>query len=346
MSAMIAATTAARRMPPFLADNSGDCNTWADANWLATSDLEILARWHATGAQEGESKPAPQAPSLPSIDQPDLVVEMQQPYLPDETVSDDYRCFVLDPQLNRARYVTRYEVVPGDSRVVHHVILYAARDADAEADAEAMSGEGGRAGYPCYGGAKVPATMIAAWAPGTGATSFPPGTGLELRAQGKLIMQIHYNMASGSFADQTSIKLSLSDEVAKPGVMSVLGNHELSIPPGLSEHIETKDIELRRTGSRSARHLWGVLPHMHEIGVSYRLERVRNGETMCLMNVRRWDFNWQLGYFLNEPIRLEPSDILRTTCWFDSRSRTEVTHFGEDTTDEMCLALVFSTAAD
>ena len=30
----------------------------------------------------------------------------------------------------------------------------------------------------------------------------------------------------------------------------------------------------------------------------------------------------------------------------DFNTWTEVTHFGEDTTDEMCLALVFSTAAD
>ena len=194
--------------------------------------------------------------------------------------------------------------------------------------------------------AGVPSTMIAAWAPGTGATSFPAGTGLPLRARGQLIMQIHYNMASGSFPDQTAIKLSLKDQVARPGTMSVFGNNDLSIPPGLSEHVESQSVELRRVGVRTPRLLWGILPHMHEIGVSYQLEKISGSQTMCLMNVRRWDFNWQLSYFLEEPIRLEPGDSLRTTCRFDSRSRTEVTRFGEDTDDEMCLALVFTTEAD
>ena len=70
-------------MPPFLADNSGDCNHFVGANWLSDQDLETLSRWHATGAQEGAPKEVPAAPQLPSIEQPDLVVEMSEPYLPD-----------------------------------------------------------------------------------------------------------------------------------------------------------------------------------------------------------------------------------------------------------------------
>ena len=188
--------------------------------------------------------------------------------------------------------------------------------------------------------------MIAAWAPGTGATAFPAGTGLGLRAGGQLVMQIHYNLASGTFPDQTSIKLSLADQVDKPGIMSILGNNELNIPPGDADYISAKEIDVRAAGGRVPLQLWGVLPHMHEIGTKYRLERVRGGDTMCLMDVPRWDFNWQLGYFLTEPIELLPTDVLRTTCHFDSRSRTEPTNFGEDTTDEMCLALVYLTRAE
>lgn len=85
---------------------------------------------------------------------------------------------------------------------------------------------------------------------------------------------------------------------------------------------------------------------MHELGSKYRLERINGDQSECLIDVPRWDFNWQLGYFLDEPVVVQPTDSLRTTCTFDSRSRTEVTHFGEDTTDEMCLGLVFATLAN
>ena len=84
------------------------------------------------------------------------------------------------------------------------------------------------------------------------------------RARGQLIMQIHYNMASGSFPDQTAIKLSLKDQVARPGTMSVFGNNDLSIPPGLSEHVESQSVELRRVGVRTPRLLGILLAHARD----------------------------------------------------------------------------------
>ena len=65
----------------------------------------------------------PAAPQLPSIEQPDLVVEMTDSYLPDPEKAMIIDAFSFDPGLDRERYVTRYEVVLGDPRVVHHVIL-------------------------------------------------------------------------------------------------------------------------------------------------------------------------------------------------------------------------------
>jgi len=159
-----------------------------------------------------------------------------------------------------------------------------------------------------------------------------------------VIMQIHYNMASGAFDDQTSIKLAVQDSVDKEGIMTIVGDNDLNIPGGLQAHVESDDLSL--SFARRAIQLWGVLPHMHEIGVNYRLERISGDEKQCLIHVPRWDFNWQLGYFLEEPITLQPTDVLRTTCTFDSRSRSETTRFGEDTADEMCLALVFATVAN
>lgn len=345
LAASIAASTGDRRMPPFLADNSGDCHDWKDANWLSDAELQTLAAWSASGALEGAERDPPAVPALPSIDNPDLTVTMAESFSPDGELGDEYRCFILDPELDRERYITGFEVAPGEARVVHHVIMYALRDENAENSAEALDSADERTGYACYGGAKVPSTMIALWAPGTGAVFFPEGTGLGLRAGGKLVMQIHYNMDNGSFPDQTAIKFALSDSVDNPGVMTLIGNHDLSIPPGVEAHVETSDILVSRAGAPVPVHVWGILPHMHEIGTKYRLERVRAGEVSCMMNVKRWDFNWQLGYFLDEPIRILPTDVLRTTCTFDSRSRTETTVFGEDTSDEMCLAAIFVTRA-
>ena len=339
----IAASTASRRMPPFLADNSGDCNTWRDANWLSDEKIAVLDAWAAAGAPEGEPVDAPVPPTLPTIDNPELTVTMEAPFEPNAELADEYRCFVLDPELDSDTYVTAYEVMPGDERVVHHVILYAPNDADAEAEAEALDGEDEKAGYSCYGGSRVDADMIVAWAPGTGATSFPEGSGLQLKAGRKLIMQVHYNMVGGSFPDQSSIKLRTADRVANPGRMSIVGVPGLEIPPGVEGHVESGEVDLRDLPVSI--NLWGILPHMHELGTSIGLSLERGDQSQCLIDVPRWDFNWQLGYFLEEPVRIEPGDRVKTTCTFDSRSRDEVTTFGDGTQDEMCLAIVFVTMA-
>ena len=39
----------------------------------------------------------------------------------------------------------------------------------------------------------------------------------------KLILQIHYKLAAGSFPDQTSVKLKLSSQVDLPAIMGVVG---------------------------------------------------------------------------------------------------------------------------
>ena len=43
---------------------------------------------------------------------------------PPSTGTDDYRCFLLDPRLSKDAMVTGVDVLPGNPKVVHHVILF------------------------------------------------------------------------------------------------------------------------------------------------------------------------------------------------------------------------------
>ena len=46
------------------------------------------------------------------------------PSAPYGTGTDDYRCFLLDPQLDQDVWLTGSNVLPGNPDVVHHVILF------------------------------------------------------------------------------------------------------------------------------------------------------------------------------------------------------------------------------
>ena len=73
------------------------------------------------------------------------------PSAPYGTGTDDYRCFLLDPELDRDAWLTGTQVLPGNPDVVHHVILFQvppAQVAAAEAKDAAEDGEG----WTCFGG--------------------------------------------------------------------------------------------------------------------------------------------------------------------------------------------------
>jgi hypothetical protein len=340
----IKASTQARTMPPFLASNNGDCNTFKHANWLSDTKIDTLADWADNGRLEGEPpSEAPIAPTLPTIDTPNATLDMGVTFSPVAEPNDQYRCFVVNAPSAADTNITAYEVVPGEPKVVHHVIVYSLEDAEAEAEAEALDLADPADGYPCYGGSKISRSkMLAAWAPGTGALTYPEGTGIPIEGGRKMILQIHYNIDNGALPDRTTVKLLTDDTVTNPATMTIWGTNDLNIPPGQEAHVETS---ISTNPTPVDVRIWGMLPHMHELGVSIRLERVSadNSDTTCMIDINAWDFAWQFGYFLEEPLVIKADDKIRITCTYNSESRTEVTRFGEGTSDEMCLSMLYVT---
>jgi hypothetical protein len=86
---------------------------------------------------------------------------------------------------------------------------------------------------------------------------------------------------------------------------------------------------------------------MHKLGVAEQgwIEHADDTET-CLLDVPRWDFNWQLTYVFEEPVIIQPDDRIGMRCTYDSTSVTETTNWGDGTGDEMCLMTMFASVAD
>ena len=145
-------------------------------------------------------------------------------YAPKPSVDDDYRCFVVDLELETEQFMTGYNFAPGNLEVVHHGILYTLNPYTDMAYLEALENEDPEPGYDCFGGPGVDADFVAGWAPGIGATTFPEGTGIALEAGQKMILEIHYNLLNGSQPDQTSVELMLEPSVARPSTFLTLVN--------------------------------------------------------------------------------------------------------------------------
>lgn len=340
---LMADRTTAREMPPFNPNNCGTCNTYKDVHWLSAEEIALFAAWNESGAMPGDLAKAPLPPEPPmGLVEANTTVKMVEAYTPDGSKSDDYRCFVVDPGNATDKYLTAYEVLPGDSRVVHHVIAFALDTAAADSEAAALDAADPGPGYTCFGGPNVNASrFVAGWAPGGGATRFPAGTGLKLTGGRKMVMQIHYNLASGPLPDQTSMKAVLADTVDKEALISRASANNINLPPGqpLTE-VTSEGIVPAGAGKVT---VWGVAPHMHVTGKTMHVESERNGQKQCLVDVGNWDFHWQSFNFYETPLTLNGGDTVRITCGYDTTGRSTPTTAGEGTEDEMCISFFYVT---
>lgn len=88
--------------------------------------------------------------------------------------------------------------------------------------------------------------------------------------------------------------------------------------------------------------LYSVLPHMHEFGAAFRMTINPDTEDqVVVIDIPKWNFDWQLQYQPAEEVRIERGDVVRITCTWD-RSLVEMDEpryitWSDGTVDEMCF---------
>ena len=347
--------TEERIMPPNNVDASGACGEYQDARWLSDDDIATIGAWVEGGMLEGDA-PADAPDDFVDLSEPlaesALNFTMPETYTPQSTAEhpdDDYRCFPLAAEPAEVdRYMTGYEVRPGEPEIFHHMLLFALTSEEARTTASALDGEDARAGWECFGDGGVDdAKLLAVWAPGKATTHYPAGTGIKIPAGATLVMQVHYNIAAGQLPDLSTIRIQMADSVDKEALLSGVIHDEFELAPGEESVSTTASFPLLGLPRLE---VYGIFPHMHLLGRKLRVEAYETlndqAAPRCLVDVQRWDFAWQDLNFYREPLILTPEESLSITCEFDTRGRTEPVTFGEGTADEMCLVFTYVTLED
>jgi hypothetical protein len=287
---------------------------------------------------------------------------------------DDNRCFLVPWPETETTHITGYRVVPGNRSIVHHVIMFNAGP-DAVAEIQALDDEDPAPGYPCFGGVGANASWVGAWVPGSSDDSLPEGTGIRIEPGSMMVLQMHYNtLSSEPVPDQTRVELVLSPEVERPALTMpftnfqwALGSEPMMIPAGdpsvsygfdlsASNPILRQRLSDVGVGANEGFVVHGSGLHMHYLGTAASLAVVReDGGEDCMLQIDEWDFDWQGGYTLAEPMRVGPADSLRISCTWDNSAENQPVvngellephdvQWGEGTTDEMCLGVLYVTA--
>ncbi len=328
----IADAVSSKRMPPWMPSDSCGQPFVGDIH-LEQADIDTLVAW-TKSPLEGNPADAPTTKAtLATLPHVDTTVKMSAAYTPDATLTDDYRCFVIDPALATTRFVTGYNIIPGVNAEVHHVILYVVDRAQALAE----DAKDTAPGWQCFGGTGINTKgALGVWAPGAGAVAFPSGTGVAFGPDSVIAMQVHYNTRAGvRVPDQTQAQLMFADRAVTNAYLVPIVGDGFSIPPNSTGYSYTFD-QPNQLGFDLD--VWGFLPHMHTRGRHITMTT----DSTCLVDIPKWDFHWQRVYFRPKPTTLKAGGKLSLNCTWDNPEARTIT-WGEGTSDEMCFAFVYTT---
>jgi peroxiredoxin/mono/diheme cytochrome c family protein len=318
------------RMPPWHADPQH--GKFANDRRLSEEEKRLLLAWVDAGAPEGDPKDVPPLPQftagweLPR--EPDLIVPMSDaPYEVQAEGVVMYQYFAANSGLKEDRWIEAIQVVPGNRAVVHHILVFAIPPGGVR---EALQG-GGVQGY------------LAAYVPGLRSRPLPPGMAKRLPAGSRLVFQIHYTPNGSKQLDTSKVAFVFADPAKVQYEVKTISaaNTRIAIPPRADNH----EVEARSRAMQADALLLGMMPHMHVRGKAFRYDAVyADGKTETLLDVPRYDFNWQTSYRLAEPKPLPAGARVHCVAHYDNSESnlnnpdpTKTVRWGDQTWNEMMI---------
>lgn len=340
------AATQVRYMPPWPPDP--EYRALAHERVLSQQEIDLIAAWVDGGYPEGDpanALPAPTYSDGPVIADPEITAIMEDFVIPPSS-SDLYRCFVLDVDNPADRFITGLEVIPGNTAMVHHVLVFQ----DNTGQARLLDQNDPGPGYTSFGGIGVPsAKLLGAWVPGTRPFFTAPNMGIKLLANADIVIQVHYPPTSLVEVDSTRINLRMSNSTTLRNLSidpvlnhsaPTLQNGPLMIPAGQVRTFHSRyTVPVAITST-------GIAPHAHLICKSMKSFAVLpSGDTIPLIDIPDWDFAWQGFYDFRNPMYFPAGTQVHGYATYDNtvnnprnpNNPPQLVTLGEATDDEMML---------
>jgi len=342
--------TQTRKMPPWKpVPGVGD---FAEPRRLSETEIALIERWVTAGAPEGDPRDLPPPREFPgtwTLGAPDLVLDPAVDFQVTAREHDLYRCFTIPTRFAEDLWVSAVEFIPGNRRIVHHVLTYLDTSGESVVRDDAEPGPG----YTCFGGPGfVPRGGLGGWAPGAGPQVMPDGVGMLLPAGARVVVQVHYHHRGKSTeTDRTRLGLHFARQPIDKRVRAIpILNRGFVIPAGEARHEVKASYTLPPTWNL---HAIAVTPHMHMLGREMKVTATYpDGTVRPLIHIDDWDFNWQGNYTFTQPIPLPGGTRIDMVAVFDNSAENprqpsrppRPVGWGEGTTDEMAIVFLGVTA--
>jgi mono/diheme cytochrome c family protein len=342
---------AGREMPPWGADPR--YGKFKDDRSLTDAQIATVTAWVDAGAPRGSDADLPPAPKFArswSHGEPDVVIEMPVDFaIPAEGEVPVIDFFTRAP-FDRDVYVKALEVRPGTEGVIHHAGLYVIDKLPEGArlvNGRILDANGKEMGRNqvarANGGTSTQEIQkLLSYVPGRGYEEYQGDAGQLIKAGSYIDFYMHYTPTGEPTHDRSRLGLYF----AKPGQQVAHQiYHSFGAAGPTSYIVEGKEYTPRRRGEGDEGSvnlpnippyaenwkvvsvhtitepvtLYGLTPHLHLRGKSMKYTLTTpDGREEILLDVPRYDFNWQLYYELETPKSIPAGSKVTVVTLFDN----------------------------
>lgn len=301
---MIRETIRTDRMPPW--DVDPKVGHFNNDKSLSPNQIKTLVRWIEAGAPRGEgpdrlADTRREAPEWP-LGKPDLIIEIPSYKIPASGIVD-YQYPVMNNPLTEGRWLKASTARVQQRQAVHHIL-----------SGYIPPGQDKLGGMANWGGS------VGGYTVGMESIVMPKGIGSFIPAGGSIGYQMHYTPFGKEVLSTQQIGLYFYEKNELPKLMmreNTIANVMIKIPPYAEAHKEVSYLLFPRDAV-----LHTVVVHAHYRGTYSDLKiRYPDGTEKQLLNVPRYDFNWQRMYEFAEPIAIPAGSKLIATYIYDNSKR-------------------------
>jgi mono/diheme cytochrome c family protein len=352
-----------REMPPWSADPH--VGEFSNDKRLSQKDVDTIVAWVDGGAKEGSAKDLPPMPEVAkggwTIGKPDVVLQMAEEYAVEPTAPDNYINFFIPTNFKEDMWVQAAEILPGNRKVVHHVIAFiqtpqnmAKREAAAKTSGQKLGVRNANGAMYLDGtlrrvrmdapvtdntcdqpnmqrraggggnGEENEGALLAGYAPGKEVDVFPPGTAKKVPAGSTIMFQMHYSSFRGALEKAEKDRTRIGLIFAKePPDKIIFTSGVVNATFKIPAGADNHEVVACQTLPRDVQ-IISYMPHMHLRGKDMKYEVIYpDGKRETLLWVPKFSFNWQDMYYLKKPLNVPKGSKLIITAHFDNSAKNK-----------------------
>jgi len=336
-SPMIREVLMTRRMPPGAID--GHIGEFMNDRLVSDEDVRNIIAWAEAGApKDGDHDPLTEL-SWPeskwAYGEPDMILDIPPTTVP-ATGNGVFVNVEVTFDMPEDRWMKASQIIAGDRAVLHHTVN--------------RLDFPGETGSRFLGGPSSPdKANIAAYIPGFIQEANPEDTGGLIKAGSVLHLNMHYTPYGKETTDRSQVGVWFYPIDEPPSermsgqCACIFPNNWTTIPPHDPAFEQVQTITIPNEA-----HLYSFTPHMHFRGKYMRYYAdYPDGTTEELINIAKYNYNWQLAYQYEQPKLVPAGTKIRVVGAFDNSAQNpanpnpdRAVDWGNESWDEMFFGVV------